>query len=252
MSAPSDSRAERLQAEVERLREAAEASSRYLTGLVHELRTPLGSILILAELMEQDPQGRLAPEDAARAAKIHRAARDMRSLLVDVAELSKLESGRLEPAWGTVSLGELLAAVAEESGAAARDAGVEVRTELDRHLPATLRSDALRLRQLVDRLTGAAVAAAEDHVVLRARPTAEGVRIEIADDAPPLSTEERQALFEPLLKVDRRSRRGDGGSGLTLPIARQLARLLGGRLELAPGASRGNTFVLELPRTAGG
>ncbi len=229
----------------EDLRAASRATARqrhshFVSKLGHELRTPLGSVLMMAELLAENSPGNLDDKQLGYARRIHRAASEMRALLDEVSTLAKIEGGRLELFPEALSLSELGRWVEEQ---------YRIGVELEGGLPATLETDRSLLEQILTALIDSAVGAAgRDAVTVRIAPSGrDTVSIAVAEVAGGVPEGRRETIFEPFNPADPRTRRrGGGGQSLALPIARSLARLLGGELTVA-GEGGGAAFVLELP-----
>jgi len=273
-SPPTPNRYDELEEEVRRLRRSAaslrgrnqqlerqllstrESKARFLASVAHELRTPLGGLLILAELLAENASGRLGPKEIEHAHNIQRAGRDLRQVLDEVTEFAKAEAGLLEPRPGPVDLGDFLRELDEEFRPDAEERGLALRMESAPDLPDRIESDRRWLARISRVLVGNALRSMDDgEVVLRlGRPTAEDARqrlrrivFEVEDQAPALPAEMWQTIFEPLGCVESRTRRKHGGMGLGLATSKRLAELLGGRLSMTSVEGRGNTFTLELP-----
>lgn len=234
---------------------ANESKARFLGSVAHELRTPLGSLLILADLLAENRGGRLSAEEVEHARNIHRAGLDLREILDEVLELVRIEAGLVELRCEPVQLDGLLSELEGELRSEAEARGLELVVELHAGLPASITTDRHLVEQIVRTLLCNAMRSTPKGR-LRVRcgwpgDSAGGARrkvlIEIEDQAPALPPEKWQAIFEPLAAPEARISRKHGGMGLELAIARQKAELLGGRLEMRATAGQGNTFALELP-----
>jgi len=228
---------------------ATRRHERFIAGLTHQARTPLGSVLMLAELLAEDGSDPLNERQARYARNIHQAAGDILRLLDDVRALSRLEAGRGEVLRGRVPLHELLEELATELRPAAAAAGVTLVLVIDDGTPRLLTSDRGHIADILRRLAVTAFGAAPGgRVTLRATANADGgVDLAVSDDGEPIPDADREALFAPFhgAKSIRR-----GVSGLELTICRELAHLLGTRLAVDAGDGV-NTFTLTLPLDAG-
>jgi len=142
-------------------------------------------------------------------------------------------------------IGDVLARVAGtwSPALAARDIELEVRPP---QAPTTAGVDAVVVERIVAPLLDNAGRYARSRVVLSARPTDGGVLLTVADDGPGVPAAERDAIFEPGARA--RIANGHGGAGLGLPLARRLAKAIGGDVTLAPGAPEpGAEFRVRLP-----
>lgn len=230
---------------------ASEETARFLRGLAHELRTPLGSILILTELLEDGPEP-LSASQGDRVRKIGLAAADLKELVEQVSVYAKAADGRLAATPSAVDLEALVGELRQAFAERARARGLELAVEWRPEAPRSLATDREILRRALSRLLEHAVGAtAEGRIELGvAREAGEAV-LTVRDGGSPVAADERAALFEPF-PPGVRIRRSSGGTALALPLAKALAGVLGGRLEARDAGGRGCLFTLSLPLTVAG
>jgi signal transduction histidine kinase len=223
----------------ERSRELAQAYAALLRGLAHELRTPLGSILMMAELVADSADERLQDGERDKLAKIQRAGADLKGVIEDVSVLAKVTGGQVTPETTKVRLGDVVKAVAERQDAAAGRAAVVVVGDENPEV----RTDGLLLCRLLDALLNRAVdvTASRERVLLRVAGDEDGVTVTVADAGPALDEAELATLFEPFSAGQRRRQ---GGSSVTLTVARALAGLLDAELTASSG-EKGTTLTLR-------
>ncbi|MDE2516682.1 MAG: response regulator [Rhodospirillales bacterium] len=236
-------------------RSVADAKSRFLARMSHEVRTPLNGILGLAQVLVQDP--RLAADQREWAETLERAGRHLLSIVNDALDLAKVEAGRMEIAIAPLAPGELgrealalLAGVAEAEG---------VRLILDLHpaLPGMVAGDAIRLRQVLLNLLSNAVRltpkGGEVRLVI-APHSGSGVdmlRFAVTDTGPGVPAARRGELFKDFAATGPVGRDGSQGSGLGLAISAALVRAMSGRIGFTPGPEdRGAIFWMEVPLPA--
>ena len=245
-------------ADLRRAKEAAEAASSaksvFLANMSHELRTPMHAILSFARL-GCDRAASAGPDKLARYFEsIVTGGERLLGLLNDLLDLSKLEAGRMELALAEHDLAAVVgAAVAEfRPLGAERRIAVAFEREIDR---APLRCDAQRLQQVLANLLSNAIkfspAAAQVRVRLAESRGEDGrgdgnFVVEIRDQGPGIPDGELEAVFEKFVQSST-TRTGAGGTGLGLPIAREIARLHGGNLHASNLAGCGACFTLRLP-----
>ena len=206
-------------------------TSHLLSRLAHELRTPLGSLRMLSDLMADSDPGPAVTRHLERVFLV------LDDLEVLVNQTSQLAKAGAEPGTGEVegvaldtfldSLAESVQPTIEEMSLVL---GVE-REGLPERWP-THQQDLDRLLRFL--LLRACAVNRSGKVVLRVEGTEEGLRFQVEDGGPPLTPEECRKLFEPFASIDPRARRARGGSSLELPIAHRLALRLGGTLEARP------------------
>ncbi len=226
--------------------------TRFLSGLTHELRTPLGSILMLAELLAEllasNRSGTLAAKDLEYVEKIQQAALDVRGLIDETGSLNRINSGRVTPSTTDVSPRALARRLEESQRPAAEKKQLRLTVSLEEELAETVVVDGRLLERILGILVENAIrtTASGKVMVELGRPVAGNLEIRVCDGAPAVPEDQRRAIFEPFGHTGPQTRRKLGGQSLALPIARRLSRLLGGDLELV-SSGRGNTFVLSLP-----
>ena len=229
---------------------ANEAKSQFLANMSHELRTPLNSLLILARLLSDNPGGRLDARQVKFAQTIHASGLDLLSLINDLLDLAKIESGavialNVMP----VTFGEVRADLERTFRQLAQDKSLRFAITIDPALPPTLRTDAARLKQVLKNLLANAFKFTNrGSVTLRIAPDAPGtVAFAVCDTGIGIAPDKQQIIFEAFQQADGTTSRRYGGTGLGLSISRDIARLLGGELRLHSVPGDGSTFTLVLP-----
>jgi signal transduction histidine kinase len=219
--------------------------TRFLSALVHELRTPLASFRMLTDLLLEAPPGRLGGQERRYAENIREVALDIQSMVGDVSELVRLLAGHVQIRTDEVALEQLVDQVEEAVRPRAWDKGVALTDSLDPALPRLFRTDPDRLRQILVLLLGAAVAHARSEVFLRLDIDGAGLRAVLSSDGPPFPDGAAEELFDPF-HDGVRAARARGGRSLALPLAKELARALGGTLR-ADNRGERPAFDLSLP-----
>ncbi|WP_284615517.1 ATP-binding protein [Aquabacterium humicola] len=232
---------------------ANQAKSRYITTISHELRTPLNSILGYAQLLEDDPAVPAHRRDAVQV--IRRGGDHLLSLIEGTLDIARIESGRLALEPSPMRFAEGLDEIARmfELQAAARGLGFE--HQRSGTLPALVRADEKRLRQILINLLGNAVKFTRaGRVTLRSAYAGEMARFEIEDTGPGMGDAELQRVFEPFERGTAAGLASAGGTGLGLTIARMLTELMGGELRVrsTPGVGTCFSIKLYLPELAAG
>ena len=221
----------------------------FMSSVTHELRTPLTSIRAPAELMRDDAN--MDTVQRQQFVGIIVAETERLSRLVNqVLDMAKIEAGHAEWHTTTLDIRELLEQAARTMEETCRERGVE----LERVLPARvrpIRADADRLTQVVlNLLSNAAKYAPRDtgHVVLKLEETEEGVEVQVQDNGPGIPLEQQDMVFERFRQVEGDAHYRPGGTGLGLPISRQIVAHFGGRMWLHSTPGQGATFGFFLPR----
>jgi len=219
----------------------------FVANASHELRTPLTSIRGFVEALED---GAVDEPDKARRflGKIRVHAGRMTTLVQDLLELGRLDSGTREPDWEEVEPAALADEVVATFAAPAAAKQIALR-----HLgrcPTPVVTDRDRLRRILENLVDNAVkyTPAGGHVELTTAPAASGaVRIDVADDGPGIAAEHLDRVFERFYRVDKARSRELGGTGLGLSIVRHLADSVGATVSVSGTPGRGARFTVMLP-----
>lgn len=217
----------------------------FLLALTHEMRTPLASLRMLAELLAGAPEGRLGEQEKRYAENIQEVVQDIQGLVVDVAELAQLLGGRAQIRTGKTSLRLLVDQVEEAVRTRAWERGIALTDSVDPALPPHIQTDPDRLRRILVLALDAAVSHAESEAFFRLDQEDGDLRVVISSNGPPFPEAEAQKTFEPFHNGVR-SARQRGGRSLALPLASELARALGGTLRASNRGGR-PTFELSLP-----
>ena len=234
----------------EAAQQANQAKTEFLANMSHELRTPLNAILGFADVTRQELLGPLG-QDRYRGYQedIHASARRLLALIDDLLDVSKLELGRLNATASRFDVANLIAEELRERRAEAEAHDVTLVEDLAEDLP-SLVSDALRVRQILSNVIANAIrySGAGSRVAVRAAPRASsGVCVTITDDGPGMSAAELEIAQSRFGRVHPGGDAPGTGVGLGLPIAQDLARLLGGRLSLDSAPGLGTRATLDLP-----
>jgi PAS domain S-box-containing protein len=238
--------------ELDRQREVAEdanrAKSNFLANMSHELRTPLNAIGGYVQLIEMGVHGPINSQQLETLEKVDRSQRHLLSLINDLLNLSRIEAGRLEYASERVSLPETLQSVLPMVGPQmrAKNLGCED------HVPELFaRADAEKVRQIIlNLLTNAVKFTPEGGAIRMSAESADGdarVLLRVSDTGIGIPAEMVDRVFEPFVQVNLRPSRLTEGTGLGLAISRDLARGMGGDLQLKSRLGVGSTFTLVLP-----
>jgi HAMP domain-containing protein/CheY-like chemotaxis protein/signal transduction histidine kinase len=240
--------------------------SEFLANMSHELRTPLNSLLILARLLADNREGNLDARQVEFAQTIYTAGADLLSLINDILDLSKIESGTMAVDIDEVGLRGVQEFVERTFREGAMDKGLEFSVELSPRLPSTVYTDPRRLQQVLKNLLANALKFTEQgSVALRIDVVKGGwspevdslnraetvIAFAVADTGIGIPTQKQKIIFEAFQQADGTTSRKYGGTGLGLSISREIARLLGGEIRVVSAPGQGSTFTFFLPRTPG-
>ena len=238
--------------------------SEFLSNMSHELRTPLNSMLILSQQLAEDPRD-LSPKQVEYAKTIHASGGDLLSLINDILDLSKVESGTLVLDMADLSFSEMKLHLERVFRHLAERNGLEFNIAVDPKGPDRVHTDGNRLEQILRNLlsnafkftekgrvsltVGTAVSGwSPDHPVLS--QAASVLAFTVTDTGIGIPPDKQRIIFEAFQQADSGTSRKYGGTGLGLSISRELARVLGCQLSLLTSASGvGSSFVLYVPST---
>ena len=241
--------AELVRAKVEAER-ANESKSQFLANMSHELRTPLNSLLILAKLLADNMAGNLNEKQVRFAQTIYASGMDLLALINDLLDLAKIESGAVTALnIGPASLEHIKLELERLFRQVALEKRLEFAIEIAPGLPRTIRTDATRLKQILKNLLANAFKfTSKGGVRLRIAPRGtDAVAFAVMDSGIGIAPDKQKVIFEAFQQADGSTSRQYGGTGLGLSISRELARLLGGQVELESMPGKGSTFTLILP-----
>jgi HAMP domain-containing protein/CheY-like chemotaxis protein/signal transduction histidine kinase len=238
--------------------------SEFLANMSHELRTPLNSLLILAKLLAENPDNNLSGKQVDFARTIHSSGQDLLTLINDILDLSKIESGMMTISLGDLPFTELAESMDKTFRQVANDKRLDFNIELDASLPRTIHTDATRLQQVLKNLLGNAFKFTEKGgVTLRLATASEGwtpghetlerassvIAFNVSDTGIGIPDEKQRIIFEAFQQADASTTRKFGGTGLGLSISREIARLLGGEIRVTSEEGSGSSFTLFLPQS---
>ena len=243
--------AARLDAESRRLHaeEVMESRQAFLAAVGHDLRTPISAIMAGAGVI-QDSTDDYHTRSQARL--ITDAGLMMKALLDDLLDHAKIEAGRMTVEADDFNLRSLIAQTARLWQGPVASKGLKLRIEGAAQIPAHVRGDAMRLRQILNNLISNAVKFTESGSItlnLRAweeEPSGYSVLIEIQDTGPGMTAAQIQRLFSPFDQTTSGVSARHGGTGLGLAISRHLTELMGGRLTAHSRLGEGSSFTVAL------
>ncbi len=231
------------------LRERERLQSEIVANCSHEFRTPLHIIGGYSELIRAGDFGIIPAAAEAPLAAISDATRTLLDLVTDFLGYAKIEAGVTESANQALDVPTLAGELQRLAEVLLEDKGVRFAVDVAR-APATVTTDPIKLRTILRNLIGnAAKFTARGEIVLTIVQESAATRFEVRDTGCGIRREDLVVIFEPFRQADGSMTRRYGGVGLGLALARKMARLLGGDLEVASEVDVGSTFVFRLPTT---
>ncbi|MGA9859409.1 MAG: ATP-binding protein, partial [Solirubrobacteraceae bacterium] len=222
--------------------------SEFLANMSHELRTPLNSLLILSKLLSDNESGNLNPKQLEFARTIRAAGTDLLELINDILDLSKIEAGKMDLLLDAIRLDDICAYVQRTFEPVAADKGLTLQIAMADDVPTAILTDEQRLQQILRNLLSNAFKFTADGGVTLSieREGEDRLTFAVIDTGIGIAEDKLQVIFEAFQQADGTTSRTYGGTGLGLSISRELARALGGEIEVNSELGRGSVFKLHL------
>ena len=223
---------------------------RLLTNMGHEFRTPMNAVMGFSELLRDDT---LSPTERDRLVhSIFHASTQLTELIETMLDMSAIESGQLRTTSARCDLHQMLTRVGTQAAHRAAGRGLSLSTQIDPTCPARITTDPKRLEQIVHKLTDNAVkftrkGGVEIHARLNDHATPPAVEITVTNTGIGIHPQSLSTIFDPFTQGQDDLTRNFGGAGLGLTIARDLARALGGDINIASTPGHGSAFTLTVP-----
>ena len=228
--------------------------SEFLANMSHELRTPLNSILVLARILKDNKPANLTEDQIKYSSVIFNAGNDLLTLINDILDLSKIESGKLELQNEEVTIAGITDDMESLFSEVARNKKIRYNISIEKALPAAIFTDKVRVEQVIKNLLSNAFkftpAGGSINIDVRPGEADKTVSFAIKDTGIGISPDKQKIIFEAFQQADGSTSRRYGGTGLGLSISRELAALLGGKITLSSETGKGSEFVLTIPYRA--
>lgn len=232
---------------LKRVGDASTAKSNFIGVMSHEFRTPLNAILGYADILHDGVIGPITSEQRAKLERIVFNARHLEDMVKEILASTQGDVVATVLEYKAVELGKLVREIATSIESLAESKGLSLHVEVPDG-PMTIVTDPMKLRHILVNLLGNAIRYT-DHgqVSLRIRSRGGVVILEIEDTGIGIASEHQERIFERFWQVDQSDTRIRGGSGLGLMVVRELARALGGDVEVESEIGRGSLFRVRLP-----
>ncbi|GGI26739.1 response regulator [Pedobacter mendelii] len=238
--------------EIQQKAEALELSTRYksefLANMSHELRTPLNSILLLSRLMAENEA--MDREHQEYAEVIQSSGQGLLNLIDEILDLSKIEAGKMELDRANIKVDEIMLNMRSLFNPVARDKKLKLVIDKSDGTPEYFHTDKMRLEQILKNLLSNAIKFTNQGSVtlnIEKNENLNAIIFKVTDTGLGIAPDKQAMVFEAFQQADGSTRRKFGGTGLGLSISRELAKLLGGYIDLKSKENQGSTFTLTLP-----
>ncbi len=238
--------------EIQQKAEALELSTRYksefLANMSHELRTPLNSILLLSRLMAENEA--MDREHQEYAEVIQSSGQGLLSLIDEILDLSKIEAGKMELDRTNIKVDEIIFNMRSLFNPLAKEKNLNFVIEKSAEVPEFFHTDKMRLEQIIKNLLSNAIKFTTVGAVtlnINKNEKLGALVFKVTDTGVGIAPEKQGMVFEAFQQADGSTRRKFGGTGLGLSISRELAKLLGGYIDLKSTEGEGSIFTLTLP-----
>jgi len=236
-----------LEMQKSQLDEASRLKSSFLSNMSHELRTPLNSVIALSGVLSRRLENIIPEEEYSYIGIIDRNGRNLLTLINDILDLSRIESGHEDVTVSSFSLYDLVDEVVTMLEHQARDKRIELVNKVTRGLQ-PIQSDYIKCRHILQNIIGNAVKFTDQGKVEVSSVVLQNeMGIAVSDTGIGISDHDLPKIFDEFRQADEGSSRKYGGTGLGLAIARKYAGLLKGKIMVVSRPGRGSTFTLILP-----
>ncbi|TCC95476.1 response regulator [Pedobacter hiemivivus] len=256
---------EAISLKAEELEISSKYKSEFLANMSHELRTPLNSILILARILKENRPENLNEDQIKYAGVIHNAGTDLLTLINDILDLSKIESGKLDLNISLLKPTDIKQDVEALFMELARSKKINFQTILDKELPKAILTDQSRVKQVIKNMLSNAFKFTPEHgeitlEIHKAKPdtvffssqlkttTEDIIAITVKDTGIGIPADKQKLIFEAFQQADGSTSRKYGGTGLGLSISKELAHILGGEIQVKSKQGQGSKFTFFIPK----
>jgi signal transduction histidine kinase/CheY-like chemotaxis protein/HAMP domain-containing protein len=241
-----------IQKKAEELAISTKYKSEFMANMSHELRTPLNSILLLSRLLAENGGHNLSGDQIEYARVIQNSGQGLLQLIDEILDLSRIEAGKLPLEHVIVPVTEIIEDMRMLFAPIAKDKSLELHFVTEEGTPPQLETDKMRLEQILKNLLANAFKfTSKGSVTLTVGLSPEQpnfVEFSVRDTGIGIPEDKHQLIFEAFQQADGSTRRKYGGTGLGLSISRELARLLGGGIDLSSRPGEGANFKVTLPQ----
>lgn len=239
-----------LEKKAKELEIASKYKSEFLANMSHELRTPLNSLLILSGSLSENKEGNLNDDQVESAQIIYKSGNDLLTMINDILDLSKIESGKMDINLASVPLQNIADNMRDYFKHGITQKNLEFNIQIDDDVPQVVSTDQQKVEQIIKNFMSNALKFTEKGSItldFSNGDNSEQICISVIDTGIGIPEEKQQTIFEAFQQADGSISRKFGGTGLGLSISRELAKLMGGYISLESEEGKGSAFKVYLP-----
>ncbi|MCL8000559.1 ATP-binding protein, partial [Brucella sp. 21LCYQ03] len=240
-----------IQQKAEELTLSTKYKTEFLANMSHELRTPLNSILLLSRMLGENVDGKMDDDHAESARVIHSPGTSLLTLIDEILDLSKIEAGKMELEYEDVRIADVVDDLRSMFSPIVAEKTLQFDINVASDLPVSIEIDRQRLDQVLRNLLSNAIkftAQGSITLTIKRDPNVyHHILFSIKDTGIGIAADKQHLIFEAFQQADGSTQRKFGGTGLGLSISREIARLLGGEIQLESKEHSGSTFTLIVP-----
>jgi len=224
------------------------AKSRFLANVSHEIRTPLNAIISMSNILNREDITNLNARQREGLDILHRSSKRLLSLINDILDLSKIESGKMDVKPTPLSVDALLTGMRDMTRTLIGDKRIDFFIQRSSDVPATVTTDAEKLTTILTNILGnAAKFTDQGEIILKAYIDQDRLCFKVSDTGIGIAEENLEGIFEEFMQVDSSTTRQYPGTGLGLAISKRMVGLLGGEIQLQSTLGQGTTVTFFVP-----
>ena len=243
-------RTKALKQQTQKANDAVKSKSEFLANMSHEIRTPLNAITGFIDILKEEDIGRKSMEYIE---VIDKSSQSLLQIIEDILDFSKIESGKLNIDKIYFDPFDEFKIIIDLFGGKCSEKNILLNVNIDKSLPASIKTDPLRIKQIISNLLSNAVKFTKPgkNIFLDITYMNDNLKVSVKDEGKGIAEDKLEHIFEAFSQEDNSTTREYGGTGLGLTISSELVKALGGKLKVKSGLEVGTEFYFTLPVEAG-